>query len=123
MKYADSRSFFEVSNGPQLGNTLEARLECVKDFFKRILAFPGALLLKLCKTFFRGVGVCFAACLIVITIGSSEAARNYFIERISVFAKDLADWILLPFAIVGRVIRLILALLIHPSFYFNALSE
>lgn len=122
MKSADSQTFFEIGNGPQLENNLQARLLCLKDFFKRCLLLPGALLLKVGRTFLRGLSVCFGAALILITLGSSSAARKFFIERISAFAKDLADWILLPFAIVGCIFRLILAFLIHPNFYFNALS-
>lgn len=121
MMYSDSKSFFEISTGWQLENTFEARLLCVKDFLTRLLTFPFALFAKACKTFFRGLGICFGALLILITVGSSVAAREFFIERVSAFAKDLADWILLPIALLGCFLRLILALLFHPNFYFNAL--
>lgn len=122
MHCAESQSFFEISNGPQLDNTFQARLLCLKDFLKRVFVFPVALLIKACKTFFRAFGVCFGAALIIITVGSSASAREFFIVRIATFAKDLADWLLLPFALIGCFFRLILAFVIHPNFYFNALS-
>lgn len=122
MHYAESKYFFEISNGPQLDNTFQSRLLCLKDFLKRCVVFPFALLIKACKTAFRAFGVCFGAGLILITVGSSACAREFFIARIAAFAKDLADWLLLPFALIGCFFRLMLAFLIHPNFYFNAIS-
>lgn len=119
MYCASSSEFFEVSIGPQPENTLKARLECVKDFLKRALIFPFALLRKLCKTFFRFIGLVFSVAFVFITLGSSSSARELFLERISSFAKDLADWILLPLALILCFLRLILALVIHPTFYSN----
>ncbi len=122
MYYSDSQSFFEIASGPQLENTFPSRLLCLKDFGKRVLLFPFALLYKACKTALRGVGVCFGALLVLMTVGSSGTARAFFVERISIFAKDLADWLLLPFALITCFFRLLLALFLHPNFYFNALS-
>lgn len=115
----DSREFFEISIGPQPDNTLQARMQCVKDFLKRCLGFPFALIGKFCRTIFRAISIVFAALFVVFTLGSSSGARDLFIDRIVIFAKDLADWILLPFAILLCFIRLILALFIHPELYFN----
>lgn len=122
MYYADSNAFFEISNGPQLENNFQSRLLCLKDFLKRFAIFPFALFGKLWKTFFRAFSVCFGILLMIVTVGSSLSARDFFIERISAFAKDLADWFLLPFALIGCFLRLILAFLIHPNFYFNAVA-
>lgn len=122
MNYAESKFFFEIAYGPQLDNNLRSRFLCLKDFLKKCLAFPIAFLLKACKTFFRLVALCLSALLVLITLGGSEFTRKLFVDRICVLAKDLADWILLPFAILGCFIRLILAFLIHPNFYFNALA-
>jgi len=121
MNCSESQSFFEISSGPPLKNTVQGRLLCLKDFFKRCVVFPFALLVKAFKTFFRGFAVCIAALFIFMTVGSSARAREFFILRIASFAKDLADWLLLPFALIGCFFRLILALLIHPNFYFNAI--
>lgn len=95
---------------------------CVKDFLKRLVILPIALLVKAYKTFFRAVGVCFGALLVVITVGSSPASRDFFVERIMALAKDLADWILLPIAIFSCFIRLLMAVSFHPNFYFNSFS-
>jgi hypothetical protein len=120
MYYANSSEYFEVSIGPQLDNTLQARLLCVKDFLRRCAIFPLALVAKACKTLFRLVGICFGALFVLITLGSSFGARQLFVDRIICFARDLADWILLPLAFILCFLRLLLALIIHPTFYSNA---
>ena len=120
MYYANSSEYFEISIGPQPDNTLQARLLCLKDFLKRCAIFPFALIAKACKTLFRFTGICFGALFVLITLGSSYGARAMFIERITCFAKDLADWVLLPLALLLCFLRLLLALLIHPTFYSNA---
>lgn len=122
MYCAESKSFFEISIGPQLDNTLRDRLLCVKDFLKKAVLFPFALIGKAFCTFFKVFALCFGASLILITIGSSGSAREFFLERISALAKDLADWLFLPFAILSCFLRLILAILIHPNLYFNAID-
>lgn len=121
MYCADSSSYFEVSGGTQLDDTFEDRLACVKDFFKRCALFPLALFVKVLKTVWKGIGVCFGAGLVIVTLACCAGAREFFIERIVVFAKDLADWLLLPFAIVVRFFRLLLGVVVHPSLYFNTL--
>jgi hypothetical protein len=120
MYCASSKEFFEIAIGPQPENSLGARLLCLGDFLKRLLLFPLALAGKLCKTGFRVLGIGFSAFFLLITLGSVQKARELFIERIVVFAKDVGDWILLPFALLLCLVRLFLALLIHPGFYFNA---
>lgn len=117
MYYINSGEFFEISIGPQFDNTLRARLLCIKDFLKKCAVFPFALLGKACKTFFRLVGVCFSSILVLITLGGSANARELFVNRMAVLAKDLADWILLPLAFILCFLRLILAILIHPNIY------
>ncbi len=120
MYSAHSSEFFEVSVGVQPDNTLEARLVCLKDFLKRCAIFPLALIGKLSKTFFRGLGVTLTALLVLVTLGGYANARKLFVNRIACFAKDLADWILLPLALLLCFLRLLLALLIHPTFYSNS---
>ena len=97
MYYAESNAFFEISNGPQLENNFQSKMLCLKDFLKRCAVFPFALVLKACKTIFRVLGLCFSAILLLITMGM---AREIFIARISVFARDLSTgffcrWLLL----------------------------
>jgi hypothetical protein len=117
MYYVNSREFFEISIGPQFENTLRARLLCLQDFFKKCAVFPLALLGKACKTFFRFVGVCFSSLLVLITLGGFASARELFVDRVAILAKDLADWILLPLALIFSFLRLILAILVHPNIY------
>lgn len=120
MNYSDSQSFFEISNGPYLDNSIRGRFLCVKDFLKRIAILPFALLKKMYRTFFRSLGVCLGVLLIAATAGSSAAVRTYFVERMGSLARDLADWILLPIALFSCFVRLLMGLSFHPSFYFNA---
>ncbi len=115
----DSKHFFEISLGPQPDNSFAARMACLKDFLKRLLGFPFVLIGKAGKTLGKAVGVLFAAISLVATLGSSVSAREFFVDRIASFAKELADWVLLPLALGLCFVRLCLALLIHPHFYFN----
>lgn len=121
MMSVDSKEFFEISIGPQPDNTLRARFACVKDFLKRLLTFPFKIGGKVCKTALRLISIVLSAFLVIATLGKSTKARSLFIEKIVNFAKDLADWILLPFALLWWCLRLIFALLFHPTFYFNPL--
>lgn len=120
MIYISSQDFFENSLGPQPGNTFKARLTCIKDFLKKLFKLPLALIGKICKTALRFVGVIVSSIFISLTLGYSRKGRQIFVERVICFAKDLADWALLPFALVLCFLRLLLALLFHPHFYFNA---
>lgn len=115
----DSKEFFEISMGPQPDNTLRARLQCVKDFLMRLLGFPLTLIGKACRSFGRFLAIGFAALFVLCTLGSSARARELFVNRIVIFAKDVADWVLLPLALILLVLRLLMALFIHPEFYFN----
>lgn len=121
MFFANSKEFFEIAIGPQPENSIRARLLCVKDFLLKLLFFPLALLFKAGKTLLRLTGIGLSASFLLLTLGSSRKVRELFINRVIGFAKDLADWFLLPFAVTLCFFRLFLALFIHPSFYFNAL--
>ncbi|HSX25488.1 MAG TPA: hypothetical protein VLE89_00595 [Chlamydiales bacterium] len=120
MEFSNSKDFFEIADEDLVQlNTFHGRLLCLKDFLKRLAILPFALLYKAYKTFFRALGVLLTAGLILITLGTSCRLRELFVERVSSFAKDLADWLLLPFAILTCFFRLILAFAIHPQMYFN----
>jgi hypothetical protein len=101
---------------------MRARLHCVKDFLKRCALFPVALVCKAFKTVFKIFGLSLAVLLVLITVGSSVIAREFFLDRISLLAKDLADWILLPLVLISSFVRLFLALFIHPNFYSSSFS-
>ena len=121
MVCTNSQDFFAISMGPQPQNGWDARILCIKDFLKKCIRFPFALINKAFKTLFRLIGAVCAFLLLIITLGSSKIVRALFVDRIVIFAKDLADWILLPFALLWTCLRLLFALFIHPQFYFNAL--
>lgn len=121
MHCLQSRDFFELSVGPQPEGFLSARLFCLKDFFKRVVRFPFALLAKAVCTVKHFLGIGFSLFFLLLTLGSSRKVRERFVEKFSLFAKDLADWVLLPLALISWFIRLLLSVLIHPNFYFNAL--
>lgn len=122
MYYTTSKEFFEIPVTIYQPNTLKARLNCLKDFLKRCIAFPFALLLKAAKTALRIVGVALSLFFVLVTLGCYCRFRESFINRVTSLAKDVADWILLPFAIIAWFSRLILAFLINPNFYFNGLA-
>ena len=119
--YANSQAFFEISSGAELiqFNTLRERWLCLKDFLIKTAILPFALLFKASKTFFRLAGILFAAGFLIATLGTSSSGREFFIERTSIFAKDLADWVLFTLAVAVWFIKLLLALMIHPDIYFS----
>lgn len=119
--YSDSQTFFEISSETQVVqfNSLQGRLLCLKDFFKKMAILPFALLYKAYKTLIRAGSLLVGTFLLVLTLGTSIGTRKFFVDRIEVLAKDLADWILLPFAVAVSFFRLVLAFLIHPNFYFS----
>ncbi len=121
MELSTSKAFFEISCGNELiqYNSLRERWLCLKDFFKKTLLLPFALLFKVYKTFFRAAGLFFAALFMAATLGTSSFTRQLFIHRASTLAADLADWILYPLALAVCFGKLLLALVIHPDIYFN----
>lgn len=110
MNYMESQQLF-------IENSVKSRLLCIKDFLKQCAALPLILIIKACKTFFRGIGVCFGALFVTLTLGLSEAAREFFSGQVVALAKDFAEWLLLPFIFISRLIKLLLALFVHPNFY------
>ncbi len=120
MNYINSSDFFEISNEPGLPNTFRSRLFCLKDFLKRCFIFPFALLVKAYKTLGRFIGICLGLTLVLATLGASCGARKYFVEKVINFAKDVADWVLLPIALILCFFKLLLALFVHPNFYFSS---
>ena len=120
MRYCNSSDFFEIPIEHLPGNGAKARLFCLKDFLKKCLIFPFVLIVKACKTFFRLAGVVCSAGWLLVTLGSALSAREWFVRRVTYFAQDAADWILLPLAFLLCFFRLMLALFVRPALYFNA---
>jgi hypothetical protein len=122
MQCVDSNSFFEVARNLDLENGIKGRILCLKDFFKKCLLLPFALVFKGLRTVSRFMGIILIINFLLLTLGSSASIRRLFIQSMSGFAKDLADWILLPLAFVGCFLRLLMALFLHPNIYFNAFA-
>lgn len=116
--YSDSQTYFEISAQSETFHfdSFRGRLLCVKDFLKKLSLLPLALVLKAYRTMLRAVGLCLSAVLLMVTFGG---ARAFFVERVGKLAKDLADWVLLPFAVGACFLRLLMGFFIHPSLYFN----
>ena len=107
MELSYSQAFFELSS--QLD--VRKRSFCLKEFLKKISILPFALFFKIYKTFFRLVGVGLSGVFVALSLGLSVSAREWFVLRITEFAKDLSDWFLWPLSILAYLIRLILSLL------------
>jgi hypothetical protein len=95
-------------------NNFESRMACVKEFLKQLARLPLALISKFGKTFFRSIGVVLGAVLVVVTLGS---CRDFFVRRMTALAEDLAEWVVIPFSIMGSFVRVLLALFVHPRFF------
>ena len=122
--FADSRSFFEFSDrisDPEMSEfqSIKGRAHCFAALIEKIGILPFALLHKFYKTFFRVVGLGFALVLLVLSLGSSGGARELFLRRFSALSKDLADWVLFPFAVLLCLSKLLFGSLIHPALYFR----
>lgn len=122
--FASSKAFFEFSSDnldPKMAefHSMKGRAQCFAALLEKLVILPFAVLFKLYKTFFRSVGVVFSAVILLATFGTSEAAREFFVRRVSSLATDLADWVIYPFAIFICFSKLILASIVHPALYFR----
>jgi hypothetical protein len=114
MKFHDllaSQTYFDVSN-----YVLHVRrFEFVKTFLWVLAALPFALLYKMWRTLLKGAGVLAVGLFLAATFGISRGLRELFVSLVSSFAANLADWVLLPFALLSCLLKLILASVVHPS--------
>lgn len=108
----DHKTFYEVSG-------TRKRLFALKIFCRLLFFIPLGLLYKAYKTTFRFFGVVWSTSLVLLTFGSLNASRDYFLDRMIAFAKDLGDWFLYPFAVILALFRLFLIFFISPSLFFN----
>lgn len=120
----NDRSFFEFacegySSGMRDFRSLEGRLCCAKILLKKIFFLPFTLFAKAVLTVFRAVGLLLSIFLLVVSFGVSESIRELFCRRVLFLAKDLADWILFPFAVILGLLKLVLASTLHPAVYFH----
>lgn len=122
-EYAESNTYFDLSRhiicSDFANSSIRGRLFALKVFFEMLLALPFALVFKIYKTFFRGVGLLLSSTLLLATLGTSTTLRECFMRRVSSLANDLADWVLLPLAVLSSFSRLLLASLIHPALFLR----
>lgn len=76
----------------------------VKSLFTAVLFIPFALMGKALKTVFKAAAVLFGLVALLPTFGR-VSNRNFFVECVSSFAKDLADWVVFPFAFSRYLFR------------------
>ena len=112
----DSKIFFEISKHVLLH---EGKRDFVKTFLKLIVSLPFALSYKIWITFLKSGAVFVSGLFLGATLGVSKGLRELFIHRVSALAKNLADWVLYPFAIATCFSRFFLAMLIHPALFFR----
>lgn len=75
------------------------------EILKNILFLPLVLIGKILKTCFRAIGVVISIALLALTLGASECARNYFVERVAKLSQDITDWVLMPFGILNGLCK------------------
>ncbi len=119
-KFADSKSFFEYD--PHLctreeGSFWKERLTYFFAFLRKIAVLPFALCYKVFLTALRLVGLGISFSFVLITLGFSLSARTRFLEKMERFGVELADWLLLPFAILTCLLKLALARNVYPRIY------
>jgi hypothetical protein len=115
-------SFSAVPKDPSLMgfHSLRGRFLCFAMLMKEILLFPWALFCRACVSFFRlFVLVCATFCLLV-TLGLSDAARDFWIRRVFVVVIDALEWVILPVVAIAFVCKLLVAAVLHPALYFRS---
>lgn len=122
--YSSSEGFFECSEplgqpGTADFDSFRGRGLALKNFFVRLGIVPLAFLYKICRTIASVLGVGFAVFLLTMTVCSSQRAREFFIRKISCCAREMADWVLWPIAVIFSLVRLLLASVLHPALYFH----
>lgn len=123
-KYIHSDGFFEEEElvaSPEMASfdSLRGRGLSLLKFLEQLAIAPLAFIGKIVRTSLAAIGVCGSILLLILTLCSSIWARQLFVRRIEIFAKELADWILWPVALATRLGKLLLAAFIHPALYFN----
>lgn len=120
-RFTDSKSFFEYD--PYLC-AREEEVSFWKErwvyffaFLRKLLVLPFALIYKALLTVLRLVGLGVSFGFVLLTLGLSLSARSRFFEKMERFGMELADWILLPFAILTCLLKLALASTVYPRIY------
>lgn len=116
--------FSEFSSGiydPAMGDfrSVPGRLFCFKLLIQKIVALPFVLFFRACLTLCRGLGLLFSLALLICTFGTSTGSREFFLRRVIFLAKDIAEWVLLPFTLILGFFKLLFGCTLHPALYFR----
>lgn len=101
--------------------SVKGRLLAIKNFVKKLLILPPAFFFKSYCSLKCWICLGFSIFFLVTTLFCSQKARDFFIKRVLICAKDLADWVLWPFGALVYLSRLLLAAIIHPAIFPGAL--
>jgi hypothetical protein len=112
-----SSSYFKFEPDSRSSAT-SLRIACLIGLIRVAALLPIALFLKCLNTLGRFLGVVSSIGALCLTFGLSESVRLFFLRRMRAMADDLADWVLLPIALVVWALKLIMALLISPALFF-----
>jgi len=121
--YSESKAFWsdDTPFDPQLAQfcSLKGRLASLSSLLKKLGILPFALLKKLLKTAFRLTGFSLSCFTLLFTLGLLPSFRRFFEKRATSLSKDLVDWILYPFSILGCIIKHLLATTVHPKIHYR----
>jgi hypothetical protein len=67
-----------------------------------LFIFPFIVLVKALRTVCRFLGIGMGLFVLVSTLGGEEG-RSCFFKRVESFARDLADWVVFPFAVIRSI--------------------
>lgn len=106
---------------PDLTNlrSIKGRLFCLFSFFRKLILLPPILLQKAVRFFIKSFALTFSVFGLFISLGISSTARCFFMEKIEDMSKEIAEWFLLPFILLGMFIRSLLGAFIHPGLYLK----
>lgn len=122
--YAQSKTYYNffdenVACRAPIQDCLKGRFGALKALFKIAAILPVSTSFKLYKTGVRFLGLALAAALLFASLGMSSGVRAFFERRVLSFSRDLADWVLYPFAVTMSLCKLFLASLLRPSLFFR----
>ena len=98
--------------------SIRGRLFCIREILRKVVFLPIFLGVRGVFTLFRAFSLCVGALFVALSFAGSEKGRLFFVRRVGFFARDLSDWVLIPF-ILARGFFLLVVGILCPSFYFR----
>jgi hypothetical protein len=120
-RFIDSQELFELpADSVDLSSPpLKRRIEALESVCKLLIALPFSFLAKGAISAGRLLSLCLSIIFLLATLGIAARTRDLFVRRMEYMGKDLADWVLYPFAALSAIIRLLGGGFIHPVFLLN----